>query len=493
MKSLPINACEPISHEAACEKKDEVAVVRFLGEGSAKESLKQLFLGRATRSGAFYSPYLTETTIDIDNLIHEALTHLTPPTTKDLYSQQGCPRKRCKSKKQKSKAKLRSKAQRKQKQKGKSIALSRSEAELQAYIRQNRTTHFEDAESVNGTVDTSSLPASSPGYLGKINDLEREEEGLLPEHREYSLAELVDQRSFEVIRYEKGKTKYVRSKDTEQIMASIIPGPHGDVDDPTWKPVHEGVTHTVETLAPSCRFNWNSEEQRQGVVNGLNYGILLGNGQQRPMLLSDQGKQNLRVLEQFMLCVFVQRLAGWMSVCFLTWAPRLFMYYVHIMGLLLEHHTGLRLPFDNCIFAAFTINFGPRTVCLPHRDSKNLAFGRCAITALGKYDHTKGGHLVLWDLKKVIEFPPGCTIFIPSAVLCHFNTPIGAHETRYSFTMYTSGGIFRWVEHGFRFEYLYKRSSDAVHDAALNAQRWALGLSLFSTMSELMSPANLEV
>lgn len=38
----------------------------------------------------------------------------------------------------------------------------------------------------------------------------------------------------------------------------------------------------------------------------------------------------------------------------------------------------------------------------------------CAITTLSDYDPKAGGHLVLWDLKLVIEFPPGSTILILS-------------------------------------------------------------------------------
>jgi hypothetical protein len=102
------------------------------------------------------------------------------------------------------------------------------------------------------------------------------------------------------------------------------------------------------------------------------------------------------------------------------------------------------------VFAAATFNFGPRTVTFPHIDFANLAWGWCAITALGNFDPNKGGHLILWDLKLIIRFPPGSTIFIPSALIRHSNTSIQAHEKRFSFTQYTSAIIFRFVENGFR-------------------------------------------
>ncbi len=96
----------------------------------------------------------------------------------------------------------------------------------------------------------------------------------------------------------------------------------------------------------------------------------------------------------------------------------------------------------NSIFSCATFNFGPRTLCFRHTDSGNLPFGWCTITALGWFDPKRGGHLVLWDLKLIIDFPPGSTILIPSAILLHSNTAIAPGERRYSFTQYTSGGLF---------------------------------------------------
>jgi hypothetical protein len=117
-----------------------------------------------------------------------------------------------------------------------------------------------------------------------------------------------------------------------------------------------------------------------------------------------------------------------------------------------DYNQSLRHNFD-CRFSAFaaaTLNFGPLTVTLPHIDALNLAWGWCAITALGFFNPDRGGHLVLWDLKLIIRFPPGSTILIPSAILRHSNIGIGPNERRYSFTQFTAAGLFRWVDNGFR-------------------------------------------
>lgn len=176
------------------------------------------------------------------------------------------------------------------------------------------------------------------------------------------------------------------------------------------------------------------------------------------------------------------------AAAFKTWAPRLQSYYVDGLGKLYAHNSQLKRIFSSSVFAAASINFGPRTVCFPHKDQGNLPFGWCAITVLGSFNAKKGGHLVLRELGLVIEFPAGSTFFIPSAVITHYNTPIGRNETRYSFTQYTVGSIFRYVEHGFQkdAEFYAGLSDEEIreeHEKA--AKRWELGIGMFSTLKEL--------
>ncbi|KJA23575.1 hypothetical protein HYPSUDRAFT_137589, partial [Hypholoma sublateritium FD-334 SS-4] len=56
------------------------------------------------------------------------------------------------------------------------------------------------------------------------------------------------------------------------------------------------------------------------------------------------------------------------------------------------------------------------------------------ITALGRFDHTKGEHLILCELKLIIEFPHGHTIPIPSATVTHSNTPVAGGDSKVSVT-----------------------------------------------------------
>ncbi|KAJ7868402.1 hypothetical protein B0H14DRAFT_2166337, partial [Mycena olivaceomarginata] len=52
------------------------------------------------------------------------------------------------------------------------------------------------------------------------------------------------------------------------------------------------------------------------------------------------------------------------------------------------------------------INFGPHAIAVPYLDFGNLSWGWHTITALDWFTPDRGGHLILWDLKLIIRFPP---------------------------------------------------------------------------------------
>ncbi|KAJ7019156.1 hypothetical protein C8F04DRAFT_976110, partial [Mycena alexandri] len=139
-------------------------------------------------------------------------------------------------------------------------------------------------------------------------------------------------------------------------------------------------------------------------------------------------------------------------------------------------------------FFCAAFNFGPNVWTFRHRDVLNLAFGWCAVQALGNFDPTKGGHLVLWDLKLVIEFPPGALILIPSATIAHSNVPVAAGEERVSFTQFSAGGIFRYIDNGLQtVEELEQRDPEKYERlSARMVSRWEEGLNLLSTIDELL-------
>lgn len=131
-----------------------------------------------------------------------------------------------------------------------------------------------------------------------------------------------------------------------------------------------------------------------------------------------------------------------------------------------------------------SLNLGPQAISHVHTDHLNLAHGLCAITAIGDYDPVQGGHLVLWDLRMIIEFPPGSTIIIPSAILRHSNTVLGSDsERRYALIQYSAGGLFRWVECDYQTQ---KAFFAAGHEfVQTGKQRWDRGIAMFSRWEAL--------
>ncbi|KAL0570106.1 hypothetical protein V5O48_011856 [Marasmius crinis-equi] len=343
----------------------------------------------------------------------------------------------------------RSHVQRRKKRNQEPPLFTQSDDTLEELARKHANRLFPSSTHTESTLPANDLRtlAQSTGYQGNpFTGLGNPSLGApAPEQRIYRLDELVDdgKHNFEVVCAKEDGTSHITCPESNAVLGLVSYGPRKDE---TWQSNADDTVGTIKQLRPQCKFpdKATGRKGRRGQINNINWGISMGNGQQEPMQLKEQGtKQRKAAVEAIREDPAFMRIALFMSMVFLTWAPKLYLYYGSTISALLEKYPELSLPFQDCVFAAFAVNFGPETVCLPHHDTKNLAFGWCAITALGNYNWRKGGHLVLWDLRLVIEFPPSATIFVPSALICYFNTAIQPDEERYSFTCYTSGALFQ--------------------------------------------------
>lgn len=175
---------------------------------------------------------------------------------------------------------------------------------------------------------------------------------------------------------------------------------------------------------------------------------------------------------------------------FNTFAHKPYMEYKETAEALLTHHPHLRPTSSKTVFAATTINMGPRSFSPPHVDSGNNAGGWCTSTALGPFNPDKGGHFVLWNLKLVIRFPPGSSILFPSALITHSNIPIQEDEKRYSILQYSAGALFRWRYNGFKSDKAFIAS--ATREQLLKREqdrklRWKRALEGFSRWEDVRS------
>ncbi|KAM6490140.1 hypothetical protein JOM56_014459, partial [Amanita muscaria] len=133
------------------------------------------------------------------------------------------------------------------------------------------------------------------------------------------------------------------------------------------------------------------------------------------------------------------------------------------------------------------VNLGEQTASFPHRDVANLAQSWSSITHLGNFNAEKGGHLVLWDLGLVVEFPAGLTILIPSTLIVHSNTSIQPQETHFSIVHYAAGGLFQWVQNGCMTDKTLKEMegcSGAEAQGENQGSRWAKAMGMFTKIGE---------
>lgn len=173
------------------------------------------------------------------------------------------------------------------------------------------------------------------------------------------------------------------------------------------------------------------------------------------------------------------------SAAFKLYAPRLYRHYADTMESLLASDSTLEPNFRKNVFGSATFNLGPQVSTHVHTDHLNLPAGWCAVTAIGTFNPKEGGHLLLWDLKLLIEFPPGSLILIPSAILRHSNTAVGPEERRYSFTQYSAGGLFRWVDCGYQSRKDFEKAGGVFEMTGM--ERWLHGVSMWSTWDEFQA------
>ncbi|KAF5380091.1 hypothetical protein D9615_006268 [Tricholomella constricta] len=268
----------------------------------------------------------------------------------------------------------------------------------------------------------------------------------------------------------------------------------GHPNDDSWPQVasaaEEAITQARLRGEEKKLFKSDQLSHRRGRFFALASGVSHGGGQTRPGNLVHSTKVRA-LLDEVLGDPSVQRIAGFQSSAFAYYAPKIYRDYASNLEALYVHDPQLQINFPHSIFPAITINFGPETVTLDHTDPANVAYGMCLLTSGGNYDPTKGGHLILFDLGLVIEFPPGATIMLPSSILRHGNCPIQGGERRISISQYCAGGLFRWVKYGFQTsDSLEARKGGKDLKRKLEGDdegRTKEALNLFSKVSELSS------
>lgn len=279
----------------------------------------------------------------------------------------------------------------------------------------------------------------------------------------------------------------------------------GRPNDPSYVEAGDRAAEAIIREGQTANFPSKEKKHRRGPFPAKQRGVQYGKGQPQPTDLKNGPYDAM--LERLTDDPDIARHATYQSSAPLTlsslllmqiftvaafklWAPKVYSYYKSHLDAMYDKlpHLKFTRNFPKSIYPCITYNFGGNVWTYKHRDVLNCPFGWCVIQALGNFNPTKGGHLILWDLKLVVQFPPNSTILIPSATMAHSNIPVQEGDSRVSFTQYCAGRIFRWVDKGFRTEKEFEEADKDRYDAVMarKAARWEMGLSLLSTIDELL-------
>ncbi|KAK7032066.1 hypothetical protein VNI00_013435 [Paramarasmius palmivorus] len=337
--------------------------------------------------------------------------------------------------------------------------------------------NLKSATAIGTAFDAQVMHNQTDGYLGHPGHVP-DGDGLV-----YTLDQLVGSNSrykFTLQSIPPNATSIPLLDKNDTVIGLLVGPPRGDN---SWDTVVANAAESLEAARADLYFEDKRLIHKRGYFPVQPYGVSFGGGQLHPKRIY-QPPRNEEILSTLTEKPCFKRLAGHASGAFATWAPKLYRHYFDYDTRLRKEHPFCTKNFENSIWSCATYNFGPSTVTVQHIDHLNYIFGWCAITSLGKFDHTKGGHLVLWELGLVLEFPPGWTALIPSAYIRHSNTPISDQETRYSFTQYTAGGLFRWVDDKFRLRSKLTKAQ-RKRATARDKRRLKSGLFMYSTLDEL--------
>ncbi|KAJ7666210.1 hypothetical protein DFH06DRAFT_1322829 [Mycena polygramma] len=131
----------------------------------------------------------------------------------------------------------------------------------------------------------------------------------------------------------------------------------------------------------------------------------------------------------------------------------------------LSYNPSVLYPTDSSVYSAATFEFGG-----PHyRASPSAAQGEPGtwnvLTALGTFQPMHGGHLIVWDLGLVTNFPAGTTILIPACLRYSF-VKVREGEHRYSLLQWSGSGIGRWYRNGRKSDLEFAvKATKKEHDA----------------------------
>ncbi|EPQ52686.1 hypothetical protein GLOTRDRAFT_46965 [Gloeophyllum trabeum ATCC 11539] len=282
-------------------------------------------------------------------------------------------------------------------------------------------------------------------------------------------------------------TPVALGNDDDSLVVAVLVGSPSHKGN--WLEVTHAVTAAFMVAQAAYHFSPSRSNHRRGAFPSASFGISHGGGRTEPGNVSIKSKHNIKILHDLFSNPYVQLLLGFTDQSFNLVAPRLHSYYSTVLGGICSRYPNLERFWRRSVFACCAFNLGPRVRAYIHTDHLNVPFGWCAITAFGRFDPKRGGHLILWEWGLIIEFPPGSTVFIPSALVRHSNIGVSMDETRFSLVQWMPGALCRWFDFGFKPAATFRKEHGSRATDAANEARWKEGLSLLPRLRDFRDAA----
>ncbi|KZS92318.1 hypothetical protein SISNIDRAFT_486371 [Sistotremastrum niveocremeum HHB9708] len=228
-------------------------------------------------------------------------------------------------------------------------------------------------------------------------------------------------------------------------------------DDDKHQEIARGTLDAIKVLQKKLR-SLKSNHSRGGYRSTL-YGFSFGGGQKVPVNFK-QSVETREFFQEFLKNQHVKRIIKYAMGLVKNWFPKIWCHYVELHQEMCKKNPDMDIIAQHCPFFGMSQNFGPEAV--------------------------SGGHLVLHEAELILEAPHGSILIIPSAALTHENIALlmgSGKEERYVFTMYSAGGLFRYRDHGWKTDKIWKEENGEWPE--VDERIWREGCARFLTLAQL--------
>ncbi|KAF9020700.1 hypothetical protein BDZ89DRAFT_905802, partial [Hymenopellis radicata] len=230
---------------------------------------------------------------------------------------------------------------------------------------------------------------------------------------------------------------------TRRVIVVLCGHPH----DPAWGAKMRRAAEIIRRYKARCKFDAAHSYHRRGEYETLGWGLSFGGGRVQPGWIDNTACNQQAMAELLQEDIF-QEMIGFADSQFAQYFPSIHDDFQDTLERVVADDPRLSYPIPGCAWAAAHVNFPPGSWTRAHTDHLNHVGGLCGVWALDDFDPDKGGHLILWDLRLIIRFPPGNFILLPSALIKHGNISVYSGDKRSAFVLFSAAGLFRWVHNG---------------------------------------------